>query len=542
MTTNKSNISRILSSKNTTTTLLTTNQTYVGTYEDVSTYQSITLSIISDVDSLSNGVVITFATDNLGTNSITKKYTHYGGISTVLNIPILGKYFKITYTNNNNETVGYIHKNVGNQTSFSLNTFFNDIKTDVQSIQLNDEHLDTFNRMITTQPISLLDIKHIYNKNTLNEDEYITGTGTITYSSPNVTLAVTSTNDHVIRQSRLYSQYQPGKMFQVMMTGIINNGSNASTTYSRIGFFDHENGIFFEYSNGTMYIVLRRGASDTTGTSTSDILRISQTNWNIDTLNGNGKSGVTIDFTKILIFFIEFSWLGIEKVTCGIYCGGKKYVANVLNNFSISTPYMSTPNLPMRYEIASTGSSASLLQTCGSIMSYGEYNLLGSLFSQNNFTTDITLPTNNVNGRTESFIMSIRLVSGERRLVKLQNISICSTSSTNIVCRIYLVRNGDYGVTGTYANVNSTHSAVQYNIPSITTSVTTTNWILLYSSIFASNTTITASNFASADSYIFLTAGIYVSSYNSDHIVLTCQSTSTSSETIYATMTWTECN
>jgi hypothetical protein len=67
----------------------------------------------------------------------------------------------------------------------------------------------------------------------------------------------------------------------------------------RVGYFNSQNGVYFECANTGYNMVLR---SCPTGTSIIE-RRIPQNKWNIDRLNGEGKSGIILDVSKSQIFF-----------------------------------------------------------------------------------------------------------------------------------------------------------------------------------------------------------------------------------------------
>jgi hypothetical protein len=121
-----------------------------------------------------------------------------------------------------------------------------------------------------------------------------------------------------------------------------------------VGYYDDSNGLFVELQDSTINFVLR---STKTGVVTED--RISQSNWNIDPLNGSGPSGITLDITKAQILFIDFEWLGVGTVRVGFVIDGKIYYANYFNHANIiDSTYMKTATLPISYEIKNTGVTA----------------------------------------------------------------------------------------------------------------------------------------------------------------------------------------
>ena len=91
-------------------------------------------------------------------------------------------------------------------------------------------------------------------------------------------------------------------------------------------------------------------------------------------MDGTGNSGVTLNLDNVQIFVIDFEWLGSGRVRFGFNIAGETvYCHQMLNANVLSTVYMSTPNLPVRYEISNDGSGAlsSVVQICSTVMSEG---------------------------------------------------------------------------------------------------------------------------------------------------------------------------
>ncbi len=104
-------------------------------------------------------------------------------------------------------------------------------------------------------------------------------------------------------------------------------------------------------------------------TSTSGVpirsKRIPQSQWNCDKLDGTGKSGVTIDWTKSIIGKFIFQYLGYGLIGFGIDKDGEFILAHIFFNVNTEQkPYMSRGSQPMRARILSkgTGSGEGLLK------------------------------------------------------------------------------------------------------------------------------------------------------------------------------------
>jgi hypothetical protein len=205
-----------LSMVNSTIVELNSDDVFTGSYEDCSNYESILINIYSNVGSAPCGLKIYFAFHSDGNDDFVDSYTIYAGESKNIATEIKGNYFKIGYTNGST-----------NQTSFRLQTYMtvsNSIRTQVH---FNDDAVDSFGKLRVSNIHPLLDISQLDEQNDIKEDEYTTGTATITYNfneSMN-TFSVSANNDRAIRQSRQYSTYQPGKSFLIYLTGILNSNT-----------------------------------------------------------------------------------------------------------------------------------------------------------------------------------------------------------------------------------------------------------------------------------------------------------------------------
>jgi hypothetical protein len=89
------------------------------------------------------------------------------------------------------------------------------------------------------------------------------------------------------------------------------------------------------------------------------------------------SSGLTIDTTKSQIFWQDFEWLGVGSVRTGFVINGKFIVCHTFNHANIlTTVYMTTAILPIRYEIENTGAtdgSRIMKQICSTVISEGGY-------------------------------------------------------------------------------------------------------------------------------------------------------------------------
>ena len=256
--------------------------------------------------------------------------------------------------------------------------------------------IDAFGRVRVSDPTTIFDAGHQYNLNPLVWDTGLsTGTGTVTHlpleSAVSLSTGGTASGAKAILQTKVYHRYQPGKSQLIMCTGAF--GTATANVRKRYGYFDGSNGAFFEQTLAGVGLVLR---SNTTGSVVDT--RIEQSAWNIDKLDGTGTSGIIADFTKAQIFLFDMEWLGVGRVRYGIVLGGEiVYVHEFKHINTLTGPYMTTANLPVRAEIENTALAAGTTtwkQICASVISEGgQEDDRAFLFSAGNGITDVAVTT-----------------------------------------------------------------------------------------------------------------------------------------------------
>ena len=269
---------------------------------------------------------------------------------------------------------------------------------------------DAFGRLRVSNPLTIFDSKNVMSKNTLF-DESLSGSGGVTYTAnkSTVNLNVTEVSgDKVIRQSKRVMSYQPGKSLLNLNTFVMN--TLTANLKQKVGMFDANNGIFF-YADGETLKIVRR----TYVTGSAADTEKSQSEWNGDKLDGTGKSGYTLDPTKATILFMDFEWLGMGSVRVGFVIDGKFIVAHTFYNANdLSTVYMQTANLPIRYEIETAATLAAgtytLQQVCSTTMIEGGYAPEG--IRQMIGTSQINAGVNLTTANTYYNLATIRIKSG----------------------------------------------------------------------------------------------------------------------------------
>ena len=318
---------------------------------------------------------------------------------------------------------------------------------------------DAFGRMRISQPLTLFDSSHRYRDNNLWES-LIVGTGsTVAFATTEGLINIgvgTTAGCSVIRETTKVFSYQPGKSLLTLNTFVPN--SPKENLRQRIGYFGADNGLYYEVDGTTAYFVER---SSSTGTST----RVAQSDWNVDKLDGTGPSGITLDLTKAQILWMDIEWLGLGTVRIGFVINGQMVHCHSFHhaNFITST-YITTASLPLRYEITNTGvttSSSTLKQVCSTVISEGGYELYGL---QQAVGTPITAPYAMTVAGTFYPIISIRLKSTPDRLDAIVILTALSLMGVNNGINYnWQVRASGTTTGGTWTSAGD-DSAVEYKL------------------------------------------------------------------------------
>ena len=323
----------------------------------------------------------------------------------------------------------------------------------------NTPNIDAFGRLRTSTPFTLFDSSHRFDDNELwSTATAVSGSATFDANEGLVNLGVTAASgSEVVRETTKVFSYQPGKSLLVLSTFVMNAAKTGLR--QRVGYYGAANGYYLELNNSTVSFYERTSVS---GSLVNN--QVVQANWNVDPMDGSGPSGITLDLTKAQILFMDLEWLGVGTVRIGFVINGNFYVCHKFHHANlITSTYITTASLPLRYEItntAATASSSRLKQICSTVLSEGGYQLNGL---QQAIGLPVTTPKNLAVAGTFYPIVSIRLKTSPNRLdaiVIATAISVIATSS------------GDYnwqviasGTTGAGAWVDAPGgSSVQYNI------------------------------------------------------------------------------
>jgi len=408
-------LSKICTNNSTDTPLLA-NATFTGTAGEMNGYASILITVYTDVASATDGLSIQFShTDSPYDWHESDAYTIAAGAYKTFTLQPVDAYFRIVYTNGGSDQTAFhinvqlhsvapkasshrmeddisgqddaqlvksilaaerpgtagIYTNIqatnGGNLKVSVEEF-DGLQTNPdgnQIVQISDNNLDAFSRMRVSLPIALFDSSFRYDLDPLIFETSTANGGSVTHAPARAAAALAldgTAGGSAIIQSKEYMQYVPGRSQLILITGLIGAGNG---NQKRVGYFDANNGIYFEQDTDDSIKIVRR--TDTSGSPVNN--EVEQANWNLDTLDGNGFSGITLDPTKVYILVIDLQWLGMGRVRVGFDINGEIVWAHeFLNANVLTTVYMRTGSLPVRWE--HTGDNAdSMDAVCSAVLS-----------------------------------------------------------------------------------------------------------------------------------------------------------------------------
>lgn len=278
---------------------------------------------------------------------------------------------------------------------------------------------DSFGRRRYSSPYTLFDAKQLDSdmKAFFFDDATTSGSASSVYSQARASTMLTLSNQTGTRvmQSKRRMNYQPGKSQLIFITFVM--GSTPTNVTKRVGYFDDNNGIFLKVTDSRMSFVIRSSVS---GSPVDTVIHEGE--W-------NGETIPNFDITKAQILAMDFEWLGVGVVRFGFVIDGSIVYTHYQQHANVATSvYLSNPDLPIRYEIASTSNATSTLEAiCSTVISEGGVETSGVQFSASRGSTG--LQTGNNDSLYPLIAMRLRSTRLWATISLLPPAILCTTSS-----------------------------------------------------------------------------------------------------------------
>lgn len=246
--------------------------------------------------------------------------------------------------------------------------------------------------------------------------------GTVTYNAlgSETSLTVTSANgSSASRTTVRYHHYQPGVSNLIIQT-LAHGDAGKANNVRRWGYYDTNDGIFWELNGTTKNVVIRSSVSGSIVET-----RIAQSSWNVDKLDGTGISGMNLDLTKANFYFIDYAWLGVGEVRFGVLGpGGERNLCHVFQNPNANTHvYMQSGCFPLRWEninVGSTGGVSEMRLMCSAVYSQSKIDYTFWRFADIERTAPVVVTINTP-------VLSMRVASGSHVGVYPESLNVFVT-------------------------------------------------------------------------------------------------------------------
>ena len=346
--------------------------------------------------------------------------------------------------------------------------FFNTEKevSSVESVGQKPQ-FSSFGELSVAPLTSVLSIKFPYNINDDIVHTELVGSGTITQAD---SMGVLSTGLTANSSASFFSKealnYSPGIGVTIRFTSIFTPGIVGTT--QMVGFGDSEDGFFFGYNGSEFGILKRQNGTD---------LWVSQSDWIVDSFDGNGKSGVTLDQTKGNVYQVKFQWLGYGAITYSIENPdtGQFEPVHIIKyaNRNI-VPSIYNPTLPLcaMVDNGTTGIDIVMRTPSMAALIEGVADFKGHLHSA---VSNVA-----IGASSETLVQSIRsktiFVGKTNRVnVRMSLFSMAVDGAKSVIIRVY--RNGTI-TGGTWSDIEINDSVMESN-----ETATYTKGILIYTFI-----------------------------------------------------------
>jgi len=338
-------------------------------------------------------------------------------------------------------------------------TSTNPFKSVTEGSFSDSPNLDAFSRLRVSNPTSVFDAQLTYDLQPTLFEQITDGIpATITHNSTDrcALLSFSGAGDHnCIMQTFEHFRYQPLKSQLVAIT--FNFIESYTNVVKFAGYSDGSNGFEFrnDGTNNSFNILSDSGAGDKS---------ITQDNWNLDKLDGTGKSGITLDITKTQILILDFQALYVGRVRMGFDIDGSIVYAHEFLNANIeSSPYIQTANLPIRVGMTSSGldgtSNTTMKYICSAVASEGGQELTASydFVTFNNVTAGSGTDTHLLSLRPRATFNSIT----NRAKIGFIEVEFLVTGTNPVQWKLVL---GQTLTTPSYADINTTYSTIERDI------------------------------------------------------------------------------
>jgi hypothetical protein len=302
-----------------------------------------------------------------------------------------------------------------------------------------------------------------YNINLSQVSTGSNGTGTVTQSDSKAVLQTGATsNSSASLQTKKSAKYKNGQGGLARFTTIYNTGSSAGTLQlmgpGDLNSLSDRDGFYFAMSGSSFGVMRSQNGTD---------IFISQSNWNVDTMDGS--SGSLNPSKQLLrpefgnVYQIQYQWLSFGGIK--YYIEDKEtsqfqlvHVEKYSNANTLPSVY--NPTFPISMYVTNGGNAENVKMESPSLSYFveGEYRITGPTFAT--FASESAANDNNILTIMNNDVFPSASSTRNRVEVLLESISV--SNAGNSAVRITVIRNATIN-SPTWTYVNGESSIVKYD-------------------------------------------------------------------------------
>lgn len=195
---------------------------------------------------------------------------------------------------------------------------------------------DVMGRMKMSRGQNVYDADFEYGTQPLRWESLISGSGSVAHlpGEGGIRMSIgTGSTDVTIRQSRPYHRYQPGK--SMFMATAVNFGANNVNQVQRVGYFDDNNGVFFEQAANPLDPANPAGMFAVVRSDVSSVLTQGRpTDVKIPAYMWTDPQGVlsSINWNRLQMLWLEYAWYGGGALRWGVLIDGEPYILHEIGS------------------------------------------------------------------------------------------------------------------------------------------------------------------------------------------------------------------
>jgi hypothetical protein len=387
---------------NSTTTALAGNATFTGVVEDVSQYASLSVSYYVLPVTATGNIFVQFSNVASPFYPVSNTVTPVTSLTAngfTLDTTMTAQFFRVSYINDSAAQTTFMIQSIyhpqarvavkSDRLSVAMNNFTDLLNTrsvvagqtqgtnptveilgsngnQSLNVCINDPRT-AFNEVTVAEPLPLAQINFTYGINTLVTSSNVSGNASATASLGllNVSSNGTSGVSSCYFNSKKFVTYRAGQGVQARHTALFSypSATNGCMQLAGVGFavanttqmIDFAGFGYGNVSNSTQFGILwRRNGND---------VFYPQTSWNLDTVTGNTKSGMTLNPQALNSWQIQFQYCGnilfyLENPNTGRYI----LVHSIPTNSVVPTvPNFQNPTLQMSWYVNSASGSSNTI-------------------------------------------------------------------------------------------------------------------------------------------------------------------------------------